>query len=477
MKRLFITLSFLVLIGESFAQNTFYKPHGVHRIHRISSTNHVLESSNAFHAAWRMGDYDGGSPLSTVARIVLGNYDKQGNFISEFEVLPNQHNSVLLGAELIADSLFIFQVNSNIINPKLICFNSTGVKKWETANSDIYNHFKVKDTTIITIVSKDTGTASERTNLALYSGFDFTLQDTLNIEDIKNAYFPANNNMQVKGLEISEKYIVLFFENDSTKESEFLFFDFNFNYVKIIKGNENVFRFFIWDEDIVARYESFENLISFFSHDTTKNWDFANPFTEIPYKTIPVFFHKKNEYVMVLYDNTRSSPYNTQIHIFIIDNKGNIIDTFNLDQSDPRIVPFNFIKTDDGYFFQTIRSWGNNYERWICKVDSCFSTNSTDFTVNLQNENCFQGTNIGFEELTVLETFSIYPNPTSSHLNISTEQTTQTTYTLYSITGKKIQNASFNLQTQLDVSQLPNGLYILKLENEGTTQTMKLIKQ
>ena len=70
---------------------------------------------------------------------------------------------------------------------------------------------------------------------------------------------------------------------------------------------------------------------------------------------------------------------------------------------------------------------------------------------------------------------SIYPNPTTGLLNIQNQQPINQV-TVTDITGKVL----IDIKTQksiLDVSQLPTGVYILKVIENGTLATARFIKQ
>ena len=67
---------------------------------------------------------------------------------------------------------------------------------------------------------------------------------------------------------------------------------------------------------------------------------------------------------------------------------------------------------------------------------------------------------------------SLYPNPTSDILNI--EGKVDVKYNIYSIDGKKISNGNTNSDSQIDVSNLPIGSYILFLSDGGVGSFQKL---
>lgn len=69
-------------------------------------------------------------------------------------------------------------------------------------------------------------------------------------------------------------------------------------------------------------------------------------------------------------------------------------------------------------------------------------------------------------------TFSVYPNPTSSMLNIDSDK--EFSASIYDLTGKKLLN--FSTKT-FDISQLASGIYYLDIILEDKRYTKKIIKQ
>lgn len=73
--------------------------------------------------------------------------------------------------------------------------------------------------------------------------------------------------------------------------------------------------------------------------------------------------------------------------------------------------------------------------------------------------------------------FKIYPNPVSTGIvNIVSAQNGSKTVAVFDILGKQMLRTQLN-GTTLDVSQLNNGIYILKIEEDGKTISRKLIVQ
>ncbi|MDZ4147919.1 MAG: T9SS type A sorting domain-containing protein [Flavobacteriaceae bacterium] len=73
--------------------------------------------------------------------------------------------------------------------------------------------------------------------------------------------------------------------------------------------------------------------------------------------------------------------------------------------------------------------------------------------------------------------FKVYPNPVSTGIvNIVSAQNGSKTVVVFDILGKQMLRTQLN-GTTLDVSQLNNGIYILKIEENGKTTSKKLIVQ
>ena len=95
------------------------------------------------------------------------------------------------------------------------------------------------------------------------------------------------------------------------------------------------------------------------------------------------------------------------------------------------------------------------------------ATNTATTTVinNLSNES-FAFSNLNF-----------YPNPVKNNLTISNTSTIETVE-ISSILGQKIIVKKINdLQTEIDLSQLLNGVYFVKVISEGKEKTVKIIKE
>lgn len=92
------------------------------------------------------------------------------------------------------------------------------------------------------------------------------------------------------------------------------------------------------------------------------------------------------------------------------------------------------------------------------------------FTVSLFDEPV---SNLSIEDVINENTISIFPNPTTEFIQVS-GLNLQEDYTIYSILGAEVKSGSISNQEQINVSDLANGLYVLRLNNG---RTIKFLKQ
>jgi hypothetical protein len=79
------------------------------------------------------------------------------------------------------------------------------------------------------------------------------------------------------------------------------------------------------------------------------------------------------------------------------------------------------------------------------------------------------------EEFDSNNTFSIYPNPVSNQLNISTPFEIQK-LVIYDVTGKQVKYQEGNT-TAIDVQDLKSGFYLLEVTINDKKEVSKFIKQ
>ena len=78
-------------------------------------------------------------------------------------------------------------------------------------------------------------------------------------------------------------------------------------------------------------------------------------------------------------------------------------------------------------------------------------------------------------EETATETVKLYPNPASDNITVATDGQNQNGYAqIFDLTGRALMQINYN--QQVDVSDLPSGIYLVKTTNQrGKTETKKLI--
>ena len=70
---------------------------------------------------------------------------------------------------------------------------------------------------------------------------------------------------------------------------------------------------------------------------------------------------------------------------------------------------------------------------------------------------------------------NIYPIPTTYNLNIEANSTDLTTYKMYDMLGNFVLENTFTKNTQIDLSQLEKGSYLLNITTEKGRVTKKII--
>ena len=96
-----------------------------------------------------------------------------------------------------------------------------------------------------------------------------------------------------------------------------------------------------------------------------------------------------------------------------------------------------------------------------------------NFTVNFP---------LSYEELNELPELNIYPNPAQNELNITLRNfESNLTVTIIDNLGKQIQTQSYESSSavfngKMNISDLPNGMYIVSLTDGNKTSHVKVIK-
>ena len=86
------------------------------------------------------------------------------------------------------------------------------------------------------------------------------------------------------------------------------------------------------------------------------------------------------------------------------------------------------------------------------------------------------GANVGINE-NVANEVSIYPNPTSDILNISTNSNDLSELTIKDITGKIVLNQNFNNKITINTENYSKGIYLIDVKNNLGTVSEKISVQ
>ena len=145
-----------------------------------------------------------------------------------------------------------------------------------------------------------------------------------------------------------------------------------------------------------------------------------------------------------------------------------------------------------GMFFNQLKSqsaiiniirWDNSEKRVEMDALNKLTFTADDLVLNYQAglvENIAKaeirkvvfGTSTGVKTVNSQNTMQVYPNPTREFITIKNIPDAQFQVVVYSITGSQVLNIQLNTSNQqINVSNLPKGLYYLKANNQVTKFT------
>mgnify|MGYP005844196683 CR=1 FL=1 len=157
---------------------------------------------------------------------------------------------------------------------------------------------------------------------------------------------------------------------------------------------------------------------------------------------------------------------------------------FTVQVNDPN-APLQW-QTDIGFGFQNLTNTGqysgvttntltvsnvtltNNNQIFRCLIGSGFCADTTDIvTLNV--------TQTSVSEILLENEVYIYPNPAKDFVYVNANKNINSNYSLSNFLGKEVMRGEFKSdRNKLDISELSNGLYYLKIEKSG--KTVKIIK-
>lgn len=107
-----------------------------------------------------------------------------------------------------------------------------------------------------------------------------------------------------------------------------------------------------------------------------------------------------------------------------------------------------------------------------------YITSSTENAISTYENNIILG--VFPQNYSHKENFLIYPNPTQNSFNIGLlKQYSNINIVISNIQGQELINKSFKNQENItmDISNIPNQMYILKIKTDNSIEFQKIIKQ
>lgn len=112
-------------------------------------------------------------------------------------------------------------------------------------------------------------------------------------------------------------------------------------------------------------------------------------------------------------------------------------------------------------------------------------TNDNGNNIFIDDINIYDPATVGLEEIDAVSSWSVYPNPTTNIVNIQIDGVMGADYVvdLYNIMGEKVGNVysgylNSGMNTlNYDMSNLPKGIYVVRVASNGEVLTKRIIKQ
>ncbi len=134
----------------------------------------------------------------------------------------------------------------------------------------------------------------------------------------------------------------------------------------------------------------------------------------------------------------------------------------------------------DYFYYEDIDSLFNTYNRIPFLIEFDLNTgeiagSSIPNTNDPFGPNGVPGSSVGVEELTGIQ-FILYPNPVTDFITIKSESQTTFHWRMFDLFGKLIISGDANNQTQIDMSILPIGMYLISVDDGTNLFTKKVVK-
>tara|TARA_B110000238_G_C16027113_1_gene395748 strand:- start:194 stop:1015 length:822 start_codon:yes stop_codon:yes gene_type:complete len=120
--------------------------------------------------------------------------------------------------------------------------------------------------------------------------------------------------------------------------------------------------------------------------------------------------------------------------------------------------------------------WLNNpCYAWVIDVDSYCCDTEWDSDCQSLYQYCFDGYPLDISELGG-KMIAVYPNPTKDVLNVTTSLN-NVKFDLYDLSGRKLRSGENQKRAEVDMRNLPTGIYILQVNYDGNIYNKKIVKE
>jgi len=102
------------------------------------------------------------------------------------------------------------------------------------------------------------------------------------------------------------------------------------------------------------------------------------------------------------------------------------------------------------------------------------SSNWLDGSSITTGSNC---STLSLDAFTTELDFSIYPNPTKNTVSIDLKDNNKAEITIYDLNGRVIKSQIIKSKEKINMSELANGIYLIKIITNGEIITKRVVKQ
>ena len=160
---------------------------------------------------------------------------------------------------------------------------------------------------------------------------------------------------------------------------------------------------------------------------------------------------------------------NTFMGTYSYDPNGSIFNSADLTETGDDCIIQVHNQFEEGYF---------NFMQWFQVIDISSDNNGLTMYLSsiLLGYAIFKDYPLSINDVNFENTITVYPNPVSDQLFISSENTQIENIRVYSISGKQVLDDS-NFENSLDVSGFSEGIYFLEIYSSEGKSVQKFVKQ